>query len=725
MCAGTAERGVRGWKTPSGPDRGHNGGVLFAEFVAFTDRVRALEAVHDKVAETSAFLNSRSPTAVTTIMELLLRTPLMDAPAAAATRRETSIAHEGDQSADTATLTCEQVADSLAQISRTSARTLRRSLTARLLDQATSDERRWIRRAITGIEFDRPTFELILPAAARSAKVSVRELRRAANLCGSLALATRIAFERGQAGLLAVSVEPGRPVPPTVPEISEPTSSLIDRSLPAILEWNVRAERVQVHRADETVTVYDGHLRNMTHRAQSIVEQVVALPGGDLVLDGWAGNQSGIDADADTSGEPSTASVVCPERAALDTVPVLFYDLLYDGESLVNDPLSVRRERLEAIVPASVVVPRLEFADLADVASLLDEATRLGHDGLIRKPLADPYEGGFAVTRWRLVRAVDLPEPIEDSIGDSTIRSSSRERDRTADPEVDEPDPVAALRETSHTARRRSDDSSKPAASEIEMLNERAGSLDREAVLAFHRRKIREQLQDDLVPPALYGIEATRMVMTLIFAALTVVSGWMVLIVVGADVVAGTGDLAEQTVTDLNFARRFFWDLFTAGSAFVPVWLLVLVRKARQAGAEGVPAGGIFTLAGIGVTVCIVGFVFDGIDRGALTRGVAVVVVVGAVSAGLIVERVRGWFGLSAWTLTSWIATLPVILGIAWLAGLAEPVAPSASLQSLRVISMLIALGCARVTVMSFLSWLDLEAKLRDVPELAVPGRRY
>lgn len=288
-------------------------------------------------------------------------------------------------------------------------------------------------------------------------------------------------------------------------------------------------------------------------------------------------------------------------------------------------------------------------------------------------------------------------------------------------------DPVVALRKTSGTLRGRTLESTaptKPTTSDIQMLIQRAGSLQIEAALAEHRKKVEERLQDHLVPPTLYTIEAMRLVMVATFAALALVSGWMVVIALSADVAADTSALGGDAVSDLNLARRIFWGLFTAGSALAPIWSLVILRKARQAGVQVAHESRVRILAAVASAACICGFVFDVNERGGLTLVLAAVIVWTSVSAGLAVEPVRVWYGLPAWTLTSWIATLPLILGIAWIAGMSAPFEPTASLQRLAFTTILLCFGCARVTVIALLSSIDLEDKFRTSRELAVPARR-
>jgi ATP-dependent DNA ligase len=1247
---------VPGIRFNAAPDRVQNGSMLFVDLVAVLSDAEGLDARTEKVGRLGTFLRELSPTDASVCTELLLRGRLFDG------TEGTPDDFGAVEPRDHPTLSCEHLADVIAEIDQAPAEALRRSLIQQVMAQATRDEQHWIGVALGHEGLDRPTFDLIVSSAATAARVTVGSLRRAATLAGSLPLAVRIAFERGESGLESVAFEPGRPIPPTVAEGTEPPTGLLDMETPSLVEWKLRADRIQVHRLRGAVSVYDEQLNDVTGLVPVVVDQVASLRRDDLVLDGW------VDIDRRSSSESSAvASWSRRSGARNDPGRALFFDVLFDGAPVVDEPLSSRRRLLTSIVPADSLMPTVEVGDLDAVAAAMNEAVRLGHEGLVVKPLDAPYEGGLTKSSWRTVDASHVvklivtaarrgtgsrshllstvylaardeqgrlhevgrtarglseeliiwqtglfaelmiedeevessrpfalrPEAIAvvaiDGVGTDpdtgalTLRQPSiigyqqggeievaslaeladlrdvgaggdddgdadAEHDGTADelpqlprlpargpaqvrstpsggiprptvaesftlpmgsrpqttamarrsvadadfapyeepvmprsrgqrpavvaarvvalawvlamlaaaliarsdsgnidgttlsligrvggivvtvllvvsgwawsdhlvrtltrldgrrpnrvrcvtawltppivvffnaivvvpieptetvdvrpaiivvsfafamwrpyalirrilftltrlrsdgliasvyiidalsfgflwwrltllaqsgtdvsrgeidilvgaiaataisiamgllvwlgvlnaadkavahrrasqrtryehrmlrlrgvdptdpevwwalvqrradeqraaeaeleagddraelPSVDEliestrrehtvafrrlgadeslqleqrlltefsailggappatdPDqrsaeaapgneelvargpndhPAPALPgvpaivgrtdpdESSRTLGRDDDpidairrrvlrkvDDTRDR-SDIEMLISRAGSLQIDAALAAHRDKAREERPAErLVPPRIFAIEMARLATVTTFGALTLAAALLVITSMGSDAAAGTNRLPSSVVSDLELGRKIFWSLLTVGAALIPLWSLTILRRARRAGVPGLRERRVVVLATVAAVACAAGFVFDRGDRGGLTLLLAIPIIWSAVSAGFCVEPARAWFELPSATLTACIATLPVIFGVAWLAGLGDATAPSASLQRLAFTTILLALGCARVTVMFVLTSLDLEDALRVSPELAVPA---
>ena len=1010
-------------------DRVHDGQVLFADLVAVSERVTKLSRRRAKVEELSDFLRERSSTEASLLAELLLRAQLFEDP-------DTSDHEDPDTSADNvdaeraapSSLTCKDVAEAFAEIDRSPARALRWSLIQQLLERATGAEQRWIGSAVGSQRLDRRTFDLIVSSTARTARVRVASVRRAATLSGSIPLTVRVAFELGDAGLESVAFEPGRPIPPTLPEEADAADLSLDVPSSALVEWSVNADRIQVHRLRDKVLVYDQQLNDVTDIVPTVVEQVATLPRGDLVLDGW------VDIDGQhASGSPDVARSTRNGRAG----QALFFDILFYGAPVVDEPLAVRRDLLASVVPERWRMPILELTDYDHVATAVDESIRLARDGLIIKPLEAPYEGGLVKSSWRRIKsahvvklvvvaaergqlgrthllssvhlaALDdgdrfrdvgktecglseetivsqtaafadllsegthdestrlvrllLPEVVAivaiDGIDESdrhpaglTLRQprvigfqqgmgtgvttvqmlrdiadhdgdadQALGADEVAGPEwhggLDRPSaltplpwasPASVQVDTTHdvpspgqvdgesltlpiglrpqsgvTGRRAATDvdfesyqepvrlkSNRPwrgaiaaraapllwvvwwlpptvvllfgvvvipikptevgvvllvvtgwawshklvrtlnrlesskivgtgppesnlveladgtvarddrvdittpngqpiatpvavpadlsgspddetagfdmsdedpidamrrriprapwiehATSDVEVAIGSAGSQEIDADLAAHQNnELVQQPTGRLVSPRLYAVRVTRLFMVAAFAALTLVAAWLVSIALSSDTVAGTGELAPSVVMHLDLARKVFWSLLTTGFALMPVWSLVVMQQARRAGALVVRERQVGVLVIVAVAACVCGFVFDGGDRGGLTLLLTIPITWSAVSAGFGVEHVRVWFELPGATLTAWIATLPVIVGVAWLAGLSTSIQPTASLQRLAFTTILLALVCARVTVMSVLTSGDLEGELRVSLEIPVPAR--
>jgi DNA ligase-1 len=74
------------------------------------------------------------------------------------------------------------------------------------------------------------------------------------------------------------------------------------------------------------------------------------------------------------------------------------------GEDLIDRPTSERIAALTAHVPAGLIVPRIVTSDREDAERFLRSALDLGHEGLMAKALAAPYEAGSRGASWLKIK---------------------------------------------------------------------------------------------------------------------------------------------------------------------------------------------------------------------------------------------------------------------------------------------------------------------------------
>jgi DNA ligase-1 len=90
---------------------------------------------------------------------------------------------------------------------------------------------------------------------------------------------------------------------------------------------------------------------------------------------------------------------------------VFFFDLLLDGESIVDESLASRLGRLDAIVPETLRVPRIVTSSIDDALRFQADALERGHEGIMVKTLSAPYAAGRRGSAWIKVkeaRTLDL-----------------------------------------------------------------------------------------------------------------------------------------------------------------------------------------------------------------------------------------------------------------------------------------------------------------------------
>ncbi|MFP5405922.1 MAG: hypothetical protein ACLGHY_06130, partial [Gammaproteobacteria bacterium] len=150
----------------------------------------------------------------------------------------------------------------------------RARLLAELFGRATSEERDFLVRLLIG-ELRQGANEGIMSDAIASATgLEPRLVRRAAMLAGSLPRVALAAFESGESGLQAFSLELFRPILPMLAQPASDLAAALDRTRPAAVEWTLDAALGAVllaRRVEEQHVARDGRiprLRQGEHRGQ-------------------------------------------------------------------------------------------------------------------------------------------------------------------------------------------------------------------------------------------------------------------------------------------------------------------------------------------------------------------------------------------------------------------------------------------------------------------------
>lgn len=175
----------------------------------------------------------------------------------------------------------------------------------------------------------------------------------------------------------------------------------------ASIEWKLDGARVQVHKAEGEVRVYSRTGNDVTAAAIEIVEQVGALDAHTLILDGEV-----IALKPDGAPYPFQDTMrrfgrVLDIQRMRETMPlsVFFFDCLHlNGEDLIGRPGGERFEALCAVVPPSMIMPRLATSDLASAQAFYNDAMQRQHEGVMVKAIDAPYEPGRRSACWLKVK---------------------------------------------------------------------------------------------------------------------------------------------------------------------------------------------------------------------------------------------------------------------------------------------------------------------------------
>ncbi len=177
----------------------------------------------------------------------------------------------------------------------------------------------------------------------------------------------------------------------------------------ASVEWKLDGARIQVHRSGDEVRVFTRNLNDVTPRLAVVTEIVRALPCRSVVLDGEA---IGIASDGRPRPFQDTMSQFGTEAPGeVPEVPVIalsgfFFDCLHlDGRDLIDEPLRVRLDALEAVA-GDHRVPILITDQPGAAEAFLQDALAAGHEGVMVKALDSPYQAGRRGAAWRKVKPV-------------------------------------------------------------------------------------------------------------------------------------------------------------------------------------------------------------------------------------------------------------------------------------------------------------------------------
>ncbi len=254
----------------------------------------------------------------------------------------------------------------------------RRAMLAEVLGRATGAEQRFLFALLTG-ELRQGALEgVMVDAVARAAQVPGAEVRRALLLRGEM-----------------------------LAQPAEDLDTALARAGPAGVEEKLDGVRIQVHRAGQEVAVFTRSLDDITARVPEVVEAALALPAGAVILDGEA-----IALRAD--GRPLPFQVTASRVGSRGDVPRLreqtplasvFFDVLHaDGADLLDLPGAGRTDALAGLVPAELRIRRIVAEEADQAREFFAETLRRGHEGVVVKSLATPYEAGRRGGGWLKVK---------------------------------------------------------------------------------------------------------------------------------------------------------------------------------------------------------------------------------------------------------------------------------------------------------------------------------
>ncbi len=283
----------------------------------------------------------------------------------------------------------------------------KKSILGALFARMTQEERRFFAALLVGELRQGALAALVIEGAAKTSGVDARSIRRAAMLAGSEVEAASVALIEGTPGLARFALSPFRPVLPMLASPITDAAAALGALGRARFEIKLDGARVQAHKDGDEVRLYSRSLHDVTSRAPELAELVRALPLRRAILDGEA-----IALRPDGTPHPFQVSMrrfgrtkdVEAVRAELPLSPQFFDLVLADDDVLLDAPLGDRVERLAAILPDGAAVRALTTDDPEAAEAFYAGTIASGHEGLMAKSLAAPYEAGHRGQEWLKVK---------------------------------------------------------------------------------------------------------------------------------------------------------------------------------------------------------------------------------------------------------------------------------------------------------------------------------
>ena len=279
-------------------------------------------------------------------------------------------------------------------------------LFASLLERATEEEADFLIRLVLGELRQGALAGIMEEALAKAAEIPVSEIRRAMMVSGDTGAVALAALTEGTAGLAPFRLGLFRPLQPMLAQPGEDLEEALERLGEAALEYKIDGARVQVHKSGSDVRVYSRLLNDVTVAVPEIVEAVRALPAREMILDGEVialrPGQRPLPFQR-TMRRFGRKLDVEALRSEIPLTP-FFFDLLHlDGRDLIDAPARERVEALSATAPG-LTIPRRLVTDPAEAEAFLEESLARGHEGIMAKSVAAPYEAGRRGFSWLKIK---------------------------------------------------------------------------------------------------------------------------------------------------------------------------------------------------------------------------------------------------------------------------------------------------------------------------------
>ena len=252
-----------------------------------------------------------------------------------------------------------------------------------------------------------PTFMDALSFARVGDKSDRKAIERAYNLTCDLGLTARDYLRGGAEAMVRAQVRVGNPVRMAQAARMSSGQEIVDKIGSAAVEPKLDGFRVQIHRDGDQVRIYSRNLEDMSLMFPDVSAAARALLKKPQVI--IEGEAMGVNPETGAF-LPFQVTTSRRRRHGIDQaakeipLQVHAFDLLYDGDNVIELPFTERRRRLEEIVEKEGEDLQVSECIITDDPEAIDaffaEQVNAGLEGVMAKRLDSVYQAGQRNFNW-------------------------------------------------------------------------------------------------------------------------------------------------------------------------------------------------------------------------------------------------------------------------------------------------------------------------------------
>jgi DNA ligase 1 len=221
--------------------------------------------------------------------------------------------------------------------------------------------------------------------------------------------------QRGIAKLYSYPIEIGTPLKAMLPQKEPSLASTFDRlGAPLACEYKYDGFRVQIHKKNETVTLFTRNLEDVTTQFPDIVQAVKHIQH-NCILDTEV---MGIAKDGSYLSFQHISQRIQRKHdiaTLVKKIPItiLVFDILYyKNESTISMPFTKRRELLESFIVQPLRLSTIQICNTVQEAQLFfEQSLRIGNEGIMIKSLDAQYQPGSRV--GTMIKMKEIMETLD------------------------------------------------------------------------------------------------------------------------------------------------------------------------------------------------------------------------------------------------------------------------------------------------------------------------